>query len=108
MVADKDGAGLDWGTRLRLAVGMAKGLAYLHEDCVILLPLWFIFSCLHMSTDLGILIIVIVGSPRIIHRDIKAANILIDNNFEAMVLIIIIIIIIYYIYTYVGKSRKKH
>ncbi|KAG6404219.1 hypothetical protein SASPL_136461 [Salvia splendens] len=54
---DKGGAGLDWSTRLRIAVGMAKGLAYLHEDC----------------------------SPRIIHRDIKAANILIDNNFEAMV-----------------------
>ncbi|XP_041998329.1 proline-rich receptor-like protein kinase PERK15 [Salvia splendens] len=48
---------LDWATRLRIAVGMAKGLAYLHEDC----------------------------SPRIIHRDIKAANILIDNNYEAMV-----------------------
>ncbi|KAL1566553.1 Proline-rich receptor-like protein kinase perk5 [Salvia divinorum] len=48
---------LDWATRLRIAVGMAKGLAYLHEDC----------------------------APRIIHRDIKAANILIDNNYEAMV-----------------------
>ncbi|KAI4381163.1 hypothetical protein MLD38_007267 [Melastoma candidum] len=48
---------MDWSTRLRIATGSAKGLAYLHEDC----------------------------HPKIIHRDIKAANILIDNNFEAMV-----------------------
>ena len=48
---------LDWAIRLRIAVGSAKGLAYLHEDCL----------------------------PRIIHRDIKAANILVDNKFEAMV-----------------------
>lgn len=48
---------MEWPTRLRIALGSAKGLAYLHEDC----------------------------HPRIIHRDIKAANILIDNNFEAMV-----------------------
>ncbi|VAI37328.1 unnamed protein product [Triticum turgidum subsp. durum] len=46
-----------WATRLRIALGAAKGLAYLHEDC----------------------------HPRIIHRDIKSANILLDNNFEAMV-----------------------
>ncbi|KAF1871431.1 hypothetical protein Lal_00020224 [Lupinus albus] len=48
---------MDWGTRLKIAIGSAKGLAYLHEDC----------------------------HPRIIHRDIKAANILIENNFEAKV-----------------------
>ncbi|XP_066343722.1 proline-rich receptor-like protein kinase PERK7 [Miscanthus floridulus] len=53
----KDGPVMDWNTRMKIALGSAKGLAYLHEDC----------------------------HPRIIHRDIKAANILLDNNFEAMV-----------------------
>ncbi|KAI4298351.1 hypothetical protein L6164_031924 [Bauhinia variegata] len=48
---------MDWGTRIKIAIGSAKGLAYLHEDC----------------------------HPRIIHRDIKGANILIENNFEAKV-----------------------
>lgn len=48
---------MDWPTRLRIALGSAKGLAYLHEDC----------------------------HPKIIHRDIKAANILLDFRFEAMV-----------------------
>ncbi|GMI86410.1 proline-rich extensin-like receptor kinase 4 [Hibiscus trionum] len=53
----KDVPVMDFASRLRIALGSAKGLAYLHEDC----------------------------HPHIIHRDIKAANILIDNNFEAMV-----------------------
>lgn len=48
---------MDWGTRLKIAIGSAKGLSYLHEDC----------------------------HPRIIHRDIKCANILLENNFEAKV-----------------------
>ncbi|WRX32011.1 Protein kinase domain - like 10 [Theobroma cacao] len=46
-----------WESRLKIAIGSAKGIAYLHEDC----------------------------SPTIIHRDIKAANILLDPRFEAKV-----------------------
>ncbi|XP_039130964.1 putative proline-rich receptor-like protein kinase PERK6 [Dioscorea cayenensis subsp. rotundata] len=48
---------MEWPTRLKIAIGSAKGIAYLHEDC----------------------------HPRIIHRDIKSTNILLDQNFEAMV-----------------------
>ncbi|XVF89215.1 hypothetical protein PTKIN_Ptkin19aG0112000 [Pterospermum kingtungense] len=46
-----------WESRLKIAIGSAKGIAYLHEDC----------------------------SPTIIHRDIKASNILLDPRFEAKV-----------------------
>ncbi|OWM75842.1 hypothetical protein CDL15_Pgr009486 [Punica granatum] len=48
---------LDWATRVKIAAGAARGLVYLHEDC----------------------------HPRVIHRDIKSSNILLDNNFEARV-----------------------
>ncbi|OIS97966.1 PREDICTED: proline-rich receptor-like protein kinase PERK1 [Nicotiana attenuata] len=48
---------MEWASRIKIAIGSAKGLAYLHEDC----------------------------NPTIIHRDIKAANILLDSNFEAKV-----------------------
>ena len=48
---------LDWSTRYKIAVGAARGISYLHHDCI----------------------------PRIIHRDIKSSNILLDKNFDARV-----------------------
>ncbi|XP_023731836.1 receptor protein-tyrosine kinase CEPR1 [Lactuca sativa] len=48
---------LDWPTRHQIAVGVAKGLAYLHHDLV----------------------------PPIIHRDVKSTNILLDRNFQPKV-----------------------
>ncbi|XP_035540193.1 proline-rich receptor-like protein kinase PERK9 [Juglans regia] len=54
---DEGRLALDWATRVKVAAGAARGIAYLHEDC----------------------------HPRIIHRDIKSSNILLDNNFEARV-----------------------
>ena len=48
---------LDWPVRQKIALGSARGLAYLHDHC----------------------------DPKIIHRDVKAANILLDEEFEAVV-----------------------
>ncbi|KAL6637069.1 hypothetical protein ACP70R_024641 [Stipagrostis hirtigluma subsp. patula] len=48
---------LDWPARKRVATGTARGSEYLHENC----------------------------SPKIIHRDIKAANVLLDEDFEPVV-----------------------
>lgn len=42
---------------MHIALGTARGLLYLHEQC----------------------------NPKIIHRDVKAANILLDESFEAVV-----------------------
>ncbi|XP_021901519.1 probable leucine-rich repeat receptor-like protein kinase At5g49770 isoform X2 [Carica papaya] len=47
----------DWKRRLRIALGSARGLAYLHEH----------------------------ANPPIIHRDIKSTNILLDENLTAKV-----------------------
>lgn len=45
---------LDWGTRADICKGTASGLAFLHED----------------------------AEPHIVHRDIKASNVLLDGNFH--------------------------
>ena len=48
---------LDWQTRKKIVLDIAKGLAYLHEEC----------------------------RQRIVHLDIKPQNILLDENFNAKV-----------------------
>ncbi|KAK7312347.1 hypothetical protein VNO77_36135 [Canavalia gladiata] len=48
---------LTWDIRMRIAIGTAKGLAYLHEGL----------------------------EPKVVHRDIKSSNILLDKNWNAKV-----------------------
>ncbi|CAK9161942.1 unnamed protein product [Ilex paraguariensis] len=45
---------LDWITRLKIAIGAAEGLCYLHHDC----------------------------NPPLVHRDIQASSILLDDKYE--------------------------
>ncbi|XP_077210601.1 protein kinase superfamily protein isoform X3 [Tasmannia lanceolata] len=54
---DKETAPLDWSARMKIALGSARGLAYLHED----------------------------SSPRVIHRDFKSSNILLEHDFTPKV-----------------------
>lgn len=46
---------LDWTARLKIATGVAEGLCYLHHECF----------------------------PPLVHRDIQASSILLDDDFEA-------------------------
>lgn len=45
---------LDWITRLKIAIGVAEALCFLHDEC----------------------------SPPLVHRDIQASSVLLDDNFE--------------------------
>ncbi|XP_022758567.1 receptor-like serine/threonine-protein kinase ALE2 isoform X3 [Durio zibethinus] len=54
---DKMKGPLDWDGRLKIALGAARGLAYLHED----------------------------SNPRVIHRDFKASNVLLEDDFTPKV-----------------------
>ncbi|GAY48433.1 hypothetical protein CUMW_111620 [Citrus unshiu] len=48
---------LDWKRRMKIAIGSAEGILYLHHEV----------------------------TPHIIHRDIKASNVLLDSDFEPLV-----------------------
>ncbi|XP_039118532.1 systemin receptor SR160 [Dioscorea cayenensis subsp. rotundata] len=51
------GIKLNWAARRKIAIGAARGLAFLHHNCF----------------------------PHIIHRDMKSSNVLLDDNLEARV-----------------------
>ncbi|CDY41977.1 BnaA01g05490D [Brassica napus] len=53
----KAGVKLNWSMRRKIAIGSARGLAFLHHNCI----------------------------PHIIHRDMKSSNVLLDENLEARV-----------------------
>ncbi|KAK4382743.1 putative LRR receptor-like serine/threonine-protein kinase [Sesamum angolense] len=52
--AEEDLQSLDWITRLKIAIGAAEALSYLHHEC----------------------------TPPVVHRDIEASSILLDDKYE--------------------------
>jgi len=52
LYSEKGGLHLDWPTRFEICLGIARGIAYLHEESTV----------------------------RIVHRDIKASNVLLDAD----------------------------
>ncbi|GAB4856166.1 Receptor-like serine/threonine-protein kinase ale2, partial [Ancistrocladus abbreviatus] len=55
--SDRRKGPLEWDARMKIALGAARGLAYLHED----------------------------SNPRVIHRDFKASNVLLEDDFTPKV-----------------------
>lgn len=52
---------MDWGTRIAIAIGAARGLEYLHE----------------------------AAAPQVLHSDVKSTNILLDHKWRAKVCILL-------------------